>query len=106
MLLLAGVYTLVQRTPAPVRHISLEQTGFTFEGMFTLWSDCEAFWFITTPLATELHIRRKHGLKREVVIQTGAEDPRVIRAVLKDLLREQSDQKERVLDKIIRICQI
>ena len=106
MLLCGGVYFMIHRSPAPQRTIGITEQGFTFGEQFTRWEECEDFWFIRGHGYIELHIRRKKGWGRNVVIQTGNIDPLVNRAILSHFLPEQPKPKEKVLDILIRICQI
>lgn len=104
--LLGGVYYLVRREPTPLKYIRLEKDGFQFQETFTPWKQCKDFWLVQTPLFTELHIRKQSGVLPEVVIQTGGIDVPQIRAFLSDVLTMRTDQKERLMDALIRLCKL
>ena len=106
MLMTGGLYFLVRKAPVPISTITLTESGFIFDTEFTQWTDCESFWMVQTPAYAELRIRKKRGVLRNVVIQTGALPPQLIRDVLAKFLPESTDQGERLVDKIIRICKL
>ncbi len=106
ILLIAGMYTLLRNAPPPVGHISISPQGFTFNDAFTSWIDCESFWLLQGPGYIELHILKKRRWHAEVVIQIGPINPQSLRGLLGQLLTEHSDQRERLLDTIIRICKL
>ncbi|TSC58244.1 MAG: hypothetical protein Greene041619_675 [Candidatus Peregrinibacteria bacterium Greene0416_19] len=106
-LLIAALYWLLRRSPPVTKVISIAAAGYTFDGGFTAWNDCEGFWIVRTPAYAELHIRRKTpGWNREVSIQTGDIDMARIRAQLSQFLEEQTDRKEYLIDRIIRLCKL
>lgn len=106
MILLAGFYVLTRRAPEPVKTIAILEEGFIFENEFTEWRDCKDFWMLQGNGYLELHIMRNRRWSPEIVIQTGSEDPRIIRALLTRFIPERSGQRERLLDIIIRICKL
>ena len=58
------------------------------------------------PTYTELTIRKKKGLDRELLIQTADLDPQIIRETIKAFLPERSDGNERFIDMLIRLLKI
>lgn len=105
-ILLGGVYYLVRREPTPLKYIRIEKDGFQFQDTFTPWKQCKDFWLVQTPLFTELHIRKLSGVLPEVIIQTGTIDTPALRAAISQNLAMKTDQQERALDAIIRICKL
>ncbi len=106
ILLLGGTYFLTRNTPAPVRTMRIAERGFTFNDVFTQWADTKDFWLIVTPQYTELHIMRASGFDREVIIQTGPLDPQAIRDTLTPYIPERSNQKEKIVDTLIRLLKL
>lgn len=106
ILLFAFLYFLLRNHPAPIRTFRITEKGVQFENIFTPFSDLREFWIIVTPLGGELHITKKKGLNREIVIHTGALPLDQIRSTLGQALPERADRKERLVDKIIRICKL
>jgi hypothetical protein len=102
----AGLYYLVRKAPAVVKSIQLTEQGVTYDGEFTQWNDVSSFWVVATPAYNELHIMRKKGLNREIVIQLSDIGITPIRATLSQVIQEQSDRGERFLDLLIRICKL
>jgi hypothetical protein len=84
----------------------IEEDGFRFADRFIPWSDCTDFWIIETPQFSRLHIARKGKGNRVVSIQTGDIDPTVIRTTISRFLPLRPDQRERLLDLIIRLCKL
>ncbi len=106
-LLLGGTYFLVRRAPATMATIAIQDKGFLFNGTFVSWGDCSGFWMIHTPGWTELHIRSNRGvIKRDYIVQTADIDPNAISAILSHFLQQRSDQRERLIDRIIRLCKL
>lgn len=106
IILAGGLVFLVRNASVPVKTITITRTGFILETQFTEWSACRDFWIVEFPDYAELHIQKKRGLGREVVIQTGGLQPAIIREILRRLLPEREQQRERLLDKIIRITKL
>ncbi len=106
MILLAGLYVLTRRAPETVKTIAIVEEGLMFENEFTEWKDCKDFWLLQGNGYLELHIMRNRKWSPEIVIQTGSQDPRIIRALLTRFIPERSGQTERFLDIIIRICKL
>ena len=105
-LLLGGVYFLTRREPTALKYVAIERDGMQFEGTFLQWSQCKEFWLVQTPLFTTLTITRKTGFPRLFSVQTGNIDPTVIRSTLSQFLPMKADQRETLLDVIIRICKL
>jgi hypothetical protein len=106
VILMAGVYYLLRHTPPPVKHIRLHAHGFELDAAYTPWTGCKDFWLIALSGYTELHITKKQGWDREVVIQTDNIDPNAIRKTIAEFLPERPNQKERLLDSFIRFTKL
>ena len=100
-LLIGGLYFLVRKHEMPRRTIALSETGITFEDTFTPYGDLREFWILDTTLATELHITRKRGLDREIVIHMEKVPIDSVREFLSPFLPENLNRKERLIDKFI-----
>lgn len=105
-LLLGGVYFLVRREKTPLKAVRIEQDGVQYEEIFLPWTQCKDFWLITTPAYTELHVARSGRLRSEISVQIGDIDPTTLRSTLSRFLPMRGDQRERMLDFIIRICKL
>lgn len=106
MILTGGMVFLLRHTKSPYRTICIGKNGFTFENEYTPWSECVHFWFVRTPLYTELHIERKRRIGTEICIQLGGIQIEPLRTLLQPLLPEISDRKERLVDMLIRISKL
>jgi hypothetical protein len=106
ILLIAGMYFLTRGHPSALKYIRIERDGFQFQETFTPWNECKEFWIVRTPEYSELHIVRLKGIPRETVIQTGPIDPTVIRATVSQFLTLKGDQRERLLDLLLRLCKL
>ena len=109
MIAAAGLYAAMHRknVAAPDAEIVIFENGVLFGGTYTRWELCKDFWLLALPEWRELHIVRKTGSPREIVIQTTAQIPfPQIRATLSQFLTERVDQKERVLDRCIRFFKL
>ncbi len=105
-ILIGGIYYL-QRKEQPVMHsIRIEQTGVVYDDAFIGWGDCEEAWFVNTPVGPELHIKRKKGNPKELVILAYHIDINVIRAILGRFLKIGSDRAEHIVDLIIRLARL
>lgn len=105
-LLLGTAYFLVRNQPMPLKTIEIGTDGVTLNGNFTPWSRCRDFWLIATPLGTELHIARTGALQSEIRLQTGGIDPLEIRSSLSQFLPFRPDQREHLLDALIRLTKL
>ncbi len=105
-LLVGGSYYLVRREVTPMREIRIEIDGVQFEDSFTPWNQCGDFWLVQTPLFTDLHITRKGKFKGDIRIQTADIDPTLIRTTVSQFIPLRADQKERLMDVIIRLCKL
>lgn len=104
--LLGIAYYLTRNEPAASRSIVIEEAGFEYENSFVPWSECTEFWISHTPHFNELHILRKRGLNREIVIQTNDIDVTLIRTTLSRFLPMRPDHQERVLDQFLRLIKL
>ena len=104
--LIGGVYYLTHRHPPVIRHIAIEETGFAFGDHYYHWDECVDFWIVRTPRYGELHILKRKGFDKELIVQTGDIDQTVIRATLSRFLPIRPDQAERFVDMFIRICKL
>ena len=105
-LLIGGLYFLVRKHEMPRRTIAISETGVNFEGTETPWTGCREFWILDTPLATELHITRKQGLDREIVIHMEEVPIDSVREFISTFLPENLNRRERLVDKFIRYCKL
>ncbi len=105
-LLVGGTYFLTRREETPLKSIRLDKDGVTFQDNFTPWDKCKEFWIVQTPLYNELHIIRDAKANREIRIQTANIDVTILRSALSQFLTMRVDQRERLLDVIIRLCKL
>lgn len=106
VLLMAGMYVLTHRSPPLTATIAITERGILFNDAFISYSDLEDFWLLQGASYIELRFARKKRLAPEIVIQLGDQDHQVVRSTLQQFLPERSDQRERLLDTIIRICKL
>lgn len=106
LIFLSAIYAYSHNKKPPEKKILLFKSGFELEGKFTSWKNCEAFWMLTSTEYTELHIEKKTGFMRHIVIQTGDQNPFLVRQVMLSLLPEHADEKEKLLDIFTRICKL
>lgn len=99
------VYFATHKKSPLEKEIQIFETGFKFEGNFIPWKSCSGFWFKEHNGYTDLHIV-KNNHNRGIVIQTGSLTVMELRKALSTYSQELVDQKESVLDIIIRICKI
>ncbi len=104
--LIGGGYFLVRREPPVIRRIVVHDHGFEYDDLKIHWEECKEFWIVRTPNYTELHILRKRGIDRELVIQTANIDQTVIRSTLSHFLPIRPDQRERLVDICIRLFKL
>lgn len=105
-LLIGGVYFITRHEKPSVKSIRIERDGVQYEDLFAPWKDCKEFWMVKTPLYTELHILRASGFRREIIMQTGDIDPAQIRSTLSQFVLMKADQRERLLDALVRMCKL
>lgn len=105
-LLLGGTYFLVRNESTPMRRIQIEVDGVQFDDTFTSWDQCRDFWLVQTPLFTELRVTRKSRVGGDIRIQTGEIDPTLIRTTVSQFIPLRADQREHLLDTIIRLCKL
>ncbi|MBI3336650.1 hypothetical protein HYZ98_03750 [Candidatus Peregrinibacteria bacterium] len=106
LLLIGGIYFLLQNSTPSSKRITIETRGVTFDGVFTPWTSLQSFWIIQTPTYSELHFKTKNIRQSPIVIQTGFTDPNILRKTLSAFLPEDSNREEGVIDMIIRICKL
>ncbi len=104
VMLLGGVYYLVHRKPPPLKTISIRGGSCVFDGDVTPWRECVGFWFLPGEGYTELHIERRG--KPDIVIHTGPYSMEDLRSILVTFLPELTNRREKLLDKLIRICKL
>jgi hypothetical protein len=104
--LIVGAYAFLHHAPVATAEMVIAEDGLTYNGIFAPWSNVLDFWFIELPGCTELHVMKKTGGIRELSLQTGDIPVPQLRAVLSRFLTERPDQKERLLDRIIRISKL
>ncbi len=105
-LLVGGTYFLVRNETTPMRRIQIEVDGVQFDDTFTPWDQCRDFWLVQTPLYTELRVTRKTRTGGDIRIQTGEIDPLLIRTTVSQFIPLRADQRENILDTIIRLCKL
>ena len=92
-----------KQNPAP-KQIQLWQEGFSLDGNYTDWSDCDGFWMLKGTHYHELHIEKTRGSDCKILL--GDQDPYVVHQLLSAFLPEIAGRHEKVLDTIIRICKL
>ena len=105
-LLVGGTYFLTRREETPVKTIRIEREGVTFQDDFTPWGQCKEFWVVQTPLFNELHILRDARVRREIRLQTATIDVTLLRSILSQFLPMRTDQREHIVDVLIRLCKL
>ena len=90
----------------PEVQVAITKNGVLYDGTFTRWKNISCFWLLSFPGMKELHIQKTKGLLREVTVQIGDIPLPEIRAILSQYIQEHPDQKERILDRIIRLCKL
>lgn len=104
IVLVTGTYWKFHGDIETKKQIRIWGEGFAIDSTYTAWEECQGFWMLKNPAYTELYIARE---KKSVVrIQTGEIDPYHIRDVIASFVQELPDQKEKLLDTIIRICKL
>lgn len=103
---IAGLYYFSRKHEAPLHRIRIDSTGFLFDDTFTTWRNCVDFWVVQTPTFSELHILRKEGSPREAILQTADINITVLRSTLSQYLPIRADQRERLLDALLRLCKL
>ena len=107
MVLMVGMYVLTHRAPDTLKSISITKDGLVFQNTFTQWKDIRDFWMLQGKDYIELHVAIRSGrFIKEIIIQTGSQDPQVIRSLLSNFIPERTGEQERLLDIIIRICKL
>ncbi len=105
-ILIGGLYFLNRKEPPVLHTLRIEQTGVQYDGDFLHWGDFEGAWFVKTAVGPELHLQRKTGSPREIVLLTPHIDMTMLRSVLSRFLTVGSDRPESLMDVIIRICKL
>ena len=103
---LGGIYALNHGTQPAPKHISLTSTGVFYDGFFTRWEDCQGFWILKTPTYERLMIPRKDPRQGSIMVLLDGIDPMQVKWTLSQFLSEETHRTKRLLDKIIRICQL
>lgn len=104
--LMAGVYFLTRRTPPTMHTCTVMREGLLYDKQFLRWDDVEGFWGVRTLTSFDLHIPTKNGGLRELRIQLPTDQSEHVRFVLAQFTTELHDQREHLLDTIIRICKL
>ena len=104
--LLAGLVFLVRNETPSVHEIKLLDIGIEFNGRLHAWSEWKQFWILQGTDYHELHIETKKRLNPDLIIQTGDVDPYQLRDLLSEYIPQTDEQKERILDAIIRFCKL
>lgn len=106
MLLIAGMYAFMHRVPPSSATLRIAEDGITYSGTFTPWALVRDFWVLNLPQWNELHIMKTKGGLRELIIHTNDISVPQLKATLSQYIKERVDQKERVMDRIIRLCKL
>jgi hypothetical protein len=104
--LVGGLYFLIRKEPPVVHTLRIEQSGVTYDGDFLYWGDFESAWFVRTPVGPELHLMRKKGSPKEIILLTPHIDNTALRATLSRFLTVESDRQEHLFDVLIRLCKL
>ena len=104
--MLAGLMFLIRNEKPRVHDISISDIGIEFDQKLLPWSEWKHFWILRGPDYHELHIEAKKHLTSDLVIQTGDIDPYQLRDVLSTFIPQIDEQKEKILDAIIRFCKL
>ena len=99
-------YIFIIRRSPDIRDISILEEGIQFDHEFFPWNSIKGFWFQKYTEYTQLHLEHVGDWRPDTVIQTGSVSAVHIRKVLSKYLPEHSDNTERILDFISRICKI
>jgi hypothetical protein len=103
---LPALYWLARNQSHKTHTIRLTTLGIEFDGKLTVWGEWKEFWILSGPQYHELHIGPNRKSRPDLVIQTGAADPYLVRDILSQFLPQVTDRHERLLDAFIRFCKI
>ncbi len=104
--LVGGLYFLNRKEPPVLHTLRIEQTGVQYDGDFIHWGDFEGAWFVKTSAGPEIHLQRKIGTPREIILLTPHIDTNVLRSTLSRFLSVGSDRQEHLFDVLIRLCKL
>lgn len=102
--ILAIVYWKMHNQERDFSTIMMWRNGFSLNGVFSEWGECEGYWILKCHDYYELHIEKRNG--DCVKIQTRDVDPYQLHDLLPHFLPQLADRREKVLDTIIRICKL
>lgn len=103
--LAGGLFFLVRNEKHQNKTIAIRSDGIVWEGAFIPWGECTGFWIVQAPTYYELHVSRR-GLRPDVVVQTGSQDPYAVRDLLSQYLPQKENQGEKIFDTISRFCKL
>ncbi len=104
--LIGGLYYLLRKEPPVLHSLRVEETGLQYDGQFFHWGDFDEAWFVQTTVGPELHIHRKRGAPREIVLLTPKIDVTIVRSTMSRFLKFGSDRQENMIDLVIRLCKL
>ena len=103
--LIVGSYGILHKSAPAQGSIRFDEEGCTWNGKLILWGSLKDFWVVRLPQYHELHITKKRAVG-EIILQTGNIATPEIRSVLSQYVAERTDQGERLIDRIIRLCKL
>jgi hypothetical protein len=103
---LPALYYLLRNEGHKIHTLRILGTGIEFDGKLIVWADFKEFWILSGPDFSELHIARTQKSRADLVIQTGALDPYLVRDTLAEFLPQAANKKEKLLDAFIRFCKL
>ncbi len=103
--MVSGLFFLIRNEKHKVHRIRILPIGIELDGVLHAWNKWKNFWILVGPHYGELHVATT-GWYADLLIQTGPVDPFEIRDVLLNYLPQNPNQKERLLDTLIRFCKL
>lgn len=104
--LLPVAFHFVRNENHQTHSANIQEQGFEFDGALVPWDELQEFWILQGKGYYELHVAFKKNRKGEIVIQTGANDPMVVRDTLAQFIPQTTGKREKILDAIIRFCKL
>lgn len=101
MLLLAGVYYLLESRPVPVLIVQITEDGVQYGRQFFPWDGLRSFWMLRE--SKTIHFKTQKGVLKEFSIFVPEElDTRELREYLALQIPEETGRKESFSDELIR----
>ena len=104
--MIAGLYFLIRNEKPHVHSIRILDIGIEFDSKLSTWSEWKHFWILRGDGYHELHMESNGHLMPDLVIQTAEVDPYQLRDLLAQYVVQIDNQKEKILDAIIRFCKL